>query len=252
MFDEILHSLRKTRLGSLDHGGVEQAGSAAALFAGYFDGITTVGEEFGGSHLGLGVMDNLAGEIVSIDGKTWAIPSSGVPRLTSYKEKIAFGVSAHGGMRHRLKIPAGVDTEGLTEAVDRALDELHADHEEIVAALRIQGTFTNVTLRTVHQPDFPGESLGEVIDDEIRFVFDRWEGTIIGFRYPDHSSGSTIPGLHLHGIDKHLQSGGHVRNATIAEVRAELWLDHLHIHDQSNHSDSTPIDFTRYEGKVPG
>lgn len=251
MLDEILGAIRKTKIGQLDYGHVDQAGTANALFAGHFEGVSTVDEEFSGSTLGLGVMDNLAGEIVSVDGKTWCVPSSGVPTIVDGNDKVAFGVSAHGGIRHRMTIPAGTTVEQITDFVDEALESLHADDEDVVAAIRIHGSFRDVLLRTVHTPDYPGESLGEVIDDEIRFSFDDWEGTLVGFRYPDGSSGSTIPGLHLHGISSDYQSGGHVRNVTTVTVSAEIWLDDLP--DQASlvqPSGQDPIDFDRYEGSV--
>lgn len=251
MFDEILYAIRKTKMGKLDHGLVEQAGSAGSLFAGHFEGISTVEEEFSGSILGLGVMGNLNGEVVSVNGETWAIPASGIPFLVAGNKKIAFGISAHGGIKHHFSIPAGSNLETLTVVIDKALESLHTQHEDIVAAIRIKGSFNDVVLRTVHQPDYLGEKLGEVIDDEIRFSFDNWEGTLVGFYYPDDSSGITIPGLHLHGIASNHKSGGHVRNATLLNVSAEIWLDDLSLHSAADtKSDADAIDFQKYEGSV--
>jgi Alpha-acetolactate decarboxylase len=86
-----------------------------------------------------------------------------------------------------------------------------------------------------------------------RFVlpFEQWRGTVVGFRYPDHSTGQTIPGLHLHGLGANLLSGGHVRNITVKEVTAELWVDELHITGSEDVPDAAgQVDFDRYEGPV--
>ena len=247
MRDNYLQALRRSRVTT--HGEVEQAGSASRLFAGHFEGVVTVENEFGSSRLGIGVMHDLDGEVVSINGTTYAIPPSGTPHEVDPSDTIAFGISAHGGRRHKLHIPPGADLEGIKEAIDLALAKLHEDHEQIVCAVSIEGLFSDVLLRTVHHPDFEGGSLGDIIDDEIRFAFEQWRGTVVGFRYPDHSTGQTIPGLHLHGLGADLLSGGHVRNLTAHEVTAELWVDELHIAASEETSDSGDlVDFDRYEG----
>ena len=250
MRDDHLTALRRSRVHTARHGEVEQAGSASQLFAGHFDGITTVEQEFGSSRLGIGVMHDLDGEVVSIDGTTWAIPPSGTPRVVEPSDTIAFGISAHGGSRHRLSIEPGADLDGIRQAIDIKLAQLHEDHEQIVCAVSIEGSFRDVLLRTVHHPDYEGESLGEIIDDEIRFGFDYWRGCVVGFRYPDQSNGQTIPGLHLHAIATDLLSGGHVRNIIAEEVTAELWADDLHITGDTDNGSGGEVDFERYEGPV--
>ena len=250
MRDDHLHALRRSRVHGPRHGEVEQAGTASQLFAGHFEGIATVEEEFGSSRLGIGVMHDLDGEVVSINGTTWAIPSSGTPQIVAPSDTIAFGISAHGGTRHELAIEPGADLEGIQQAIDKTLSALHEDHEHIVCAVSITGSFRDVLLRTVHHPDYEGETLGEIIDDEIRFFFNQWQGSVVGFRYPDHSTGQTIPGLHLHALAADLLSGGHVRNITTETVTAELWVDELHITGGDDPSPEAEVDFERYEGPV--
>ena len=251
MRDDELKALRRSRMSTPGHGAVEQAGSASQLFAGHFEGIVTVEEEFGSSRLGIGVMHDLDGEVVSLHGTTWAIPPSGIPQTVNASDTIAFGISAHGGRRHRFSIEPGADLQRIQEAIDSTLARLHENHEQTVCAVSIEGVFRDVLLRTVHHPDYEGETLGEIIEDEIRFTFSQWQGTVVGFRYPDYSSGQTIPGLHLHGLAADQLSGGHVRNITAQEVTAELWVDELHISGGDDISGpESQVDFDRYEGPV--
>ena len=251
MFDHILTAVKRSQLGALEHGRVNQSGSAQSLFSGNFDGVMSVEAEFGGTRLGIGVMDNLEGEVVSLKGQTWAVPSDGRPREVSGSETIAFGIAAHGGLRHSFHIPEDSEIEEVLAALDSTLSRHHIDHEHVVCALEIEGTFRDTVLMTVHRPDYAGESLGEIIDDEIRFSFPRWEGTVVGFRYPDTTTGLTIPGLHLHGISSDRTSGGHVRNLVTDTVTAHLWLDELVLPDEATEdAESSSIDFNRYEGPV--
>ena len=253
MLDDVLRRLRATRLGKIGHGKVDQTRTASALFGGNFSDTATVKHEFGHSILGLGVMDNLEGEIVSLDGETWRIPKDGTPLPVGGGETIAFGIAATGGLAHYLPLTPGLDMAGIVAALDSYLMTTHVDHEEVVCAIKVEATFTDVVLRTVGRPEYEGESLGDIIDDETRFAFDTWSGTLVGFRYPDATTGETIPGLHLHAISDDRTSGGHVRNITLStRAVAALWIDEFHLTRDT--SDATgpaaPVDFEALEGPV--
>jgi len=209
-------------------GEVSQTGSAGILFRGDYSAITTSGEEFGRSRLGIGVMHDLEGEIVSVKGTTWCIPVDGLPRELDPDEGIAFGIAAHGGVGHVVSIATGSSMEEILIAIDAYLESTHVNHEEVVCAIEIEGTFTDVILRTEAPPTYEHEPLGEVLEHETRFEFDVWDGTLVGFRFPDTTDGGLIPGLHLHAIGSDLLSGGHVRRVATATVAAKVWIDELH------------------------
>jgi len=232
MRDAILERVRNTFHLKHGRGIVEQSGEAGALFNGDFSSNTTAGAEFAGSRLGLGVMDGLNGEVVSVRGTTWRIPESGVPVEVSPSEGIAFGIAAHGGRKHQIVIPTGSDMTGILHAIDLYLAGNHVDHEDVVCAVEIVGVFNNVLLRTEAAPTFPEETLTQVLEHEIRFEFGEWRGTLVGFRFPDASDGQTIPGLHFHAISADQDSGGHVHEVVTNDVVATIWVDELHpVHD---------------------
>ncbi|MGA1345025.1 MAG: acetolactate decarboxylase [Ilumatobacteraceae bacterium] len=255
MHDSALRHAREVfhrRLGR--HGTVDQVRAAGQLFAGDYSSASTVGNEFGDSLLGLGVMEDLAGEVVSLGGRTWRVPPDGIPVPVDDAESVAFGIAAHGGRRHRVRVPKGVPVDGLLDVIDTYLERHHVDHEQVVCALRVRGTFSDVVLRTVCPPTFAGESLGQIIDDEVRFRFASWSGALVGFRFPDTTDGETIPGLHLHGISDDRDSGGHLRNMVSDEVVMDIWIDELHAVTDSGRAataaSTTHVDFARFEGPV--
>jgi len=259
--DAVLGHLRQTlhdRLaghGSVKdrHGEVDQSRTAGRLFAGDYSTSMTAGDEFGGSRLGLGVMHDLDGEVVSLRGRTWRVPADGVPREVDPTEGIAFGVAARGGREHSVAVPAGSDMEGIRAAIDSYLQATHEDPHEVVCAVEIEGDFVDVLLRTVAPPTRDHESLAEVIDDETRFHFPTWRGTLVGFRFPDDSDGQTIPGLHLHGIGQDERTGGHVRDVTARQVVARIWVDEFHPVSEApgvgvTAGSGAAVDFQRLEG----
>lgn len=229
MRDHVLERLRGSLgLSHAGRGEVSQTSGAGRLFQGDYSASTTVGDEFGRSRLGLGVMRDLEGEIVSVKGTTWCVPVDGQPREVDPSEGIAFGIAAHGGVKHVVPMTEGSIFEEILAGIDAYLESTHLDHEAVVCAIEIVGTFTDVMLRTVAPPTYLNESLMEVIEDETRFEFDVWSGTLVGFRFPDTSNGDLIPGLHLHAIAKDLLSGGHVRLARTDNVKVNVWVDELH------------------------
>lgn len=262
MHDHVLDRLRRTLHERLtphgtwldEHGEVDQSRTASRLFAGDYSTSATVGEEFGGSLLGLGVMHDLDGEVVSLRGRTWRVPVDGVPREVEASDGIAFGVAAHGGREHALTVPVGADMTGILAAVDAYLHATHEDPHEVVCAVELVGEFTGVILRTVAPPTHENEALAEVIDDETRYSFADWRGTLVGFRFPEDADSEVIPGLHLHGIGDDLRSGGHVREATTGEVVARIWVDDFHPLQGGDADGDTgaPIDFARLEGSASG
>ncbi|MBC48988.1 MAG: hypothetical protein CMF24_04605 [Ilumatobacter sp.] len=235
-------------------GAVEQARSAGRLFAGDFSQAATVGHHFGNSLLGLGVMHDILGEVVSLHGETWRVPMTGVPIPVDAEDGVAFAIAAHGGRRHRMRVPSGTKLESTQHVIDDYLARHHRDTHQVVCAIEMHGQFTDVVLRTVAPPQHHGETLGEIIDDEIRFAFPTWTGTMVGFRFPDTSKSETIPGLHLHGIADDRQSGGHLRSMVVDNVTTYLWIDELHpVHDDGPDGDidhADPVDFDRYEGPI--
>ncbi len=229
MLDDALEQAR-TRLHQLlsGHGAVDQSRAASRLFAGDFTSSATVGEEFGNSHLGLGVMQDIAGEVVSLHGGTWRIPADGTPQRAADMERLAFGIAAHGGRRHRLAIAPGANFAAVSRTIDRYLEVSQHVADEVICAVEITGTFHDVLLRTVAPPAFVGEDLASIIEHETRFSFAEWHGSAVGFRFPDLQSGITLPGLHLHAISSDERSGGHVRELTVQHVTANIWIDEFH------------------------
>jgi acetolactate decarboxylase len=208
-----------------DVGEVQQVRGAGQLFAGDFSSAATAGEEFAGSRLGLGVMHDLEGEVVSIRGETWRVPVDGRPIRVRPEEGIAFGIAAHGGREHKVPVAPGADLERLLSVIDDFLRAARIDDDHLICAVEVRGHFSAVTLRTVAPPTHDHETLGEIIDGETRFTFDDWHGTLVGFRFPDPTSDVVIPGLHLHGLSADASSGGHVRAATTVAVELRVWVD---------------------------
>ena len=210
------------------HGHIHQVDVITDLLHGHYDSVTTVGEVFSNTLLGLGVADRLDGEIVSVDGVTWRIPATGKPELAASELGLPFAVSAAGGTPFNMELPKGATFARIASLIEDVLLQAH-DSRHPIAALRIDGDFTDVLLRSEHRQEPPFAHLDQVLRNEVQFPFESWRGTLVGFSYPQTadpaSDGVTIAGLHLHAISRDRASGGHVHHATVAQATASIWLD---------------------------
>jgi acetolactate decarboxylase len=154
----------------------------------------------------------------------WRIPSDGRPVLAPGSLGLPFAVAASGGRAITADLPPGMVFEAITNTLDGISDLLRAE-STMVAALRIDGTFTDVLLRSEPRQDPPYQLLSHVLEHEVRFAFDRWQGTLVGFRFSDERDGTAIPGLHLHGVANDRTSGGHCHHATIEKATLTAWID---------------------------
>jgi hypothetical protein len=65
-------------------------------------------------------------------------------------------------------------------------------------------------VRSVPRQEPPYRPYAEICAaDEVRWNLAPFSGVFVGFRFPDLGSSSTIPGLHLHGLDEARTTGGH-------------------------------------------
>lgn len=216
-----------------DHGHIRQTEVLSDLFDGHFDAVTTVGEAFEeillGHGVGLGVAEAADGEIVAFDGEVWRIPMDGVPVPAEASLGLPFAIVADGGDPLIEELSVGLDFAGVTEHIDTLLRRLDRHDEHLVAAIRIDGTFSDVLMRSEPRQTPPYPKLTTVLEHESQFEFTEWSGTLVGFRFPDVNDGIVIPGLHLHGVSSDRLSGGHCHRATVIVASMSIWLDDVYV-----------------------
>jgi acetolactate decarboxylase len=83
-------------------------------------------------------------------------------------------------------------------------------------ALRLEGSFDLLTLRSVHRQTRPYPPLAEVAAHQNVFTLHNAEGTLVGFRFPDYTQGLEVPGYHLHFISADRTIGGHVLDSRLS------------------------------------
>jgi len=194
-----------------------QAGTIAALMDGRYDGDLSLGELLTRGDLGIGTIQHLDGELVIIDGDAWVVHGDGTVAAVAPSTKTPFAVvcNFHPAREHELSGPIGFTA--LTAAIDSI-----APPDEPVVAVRVDGDFRDLRLRSVHGQHPPYPPLREVVLHQSEWTVDHAHGSLVGFRFPDATSGIEVAGHHLHFLSDDRRIGGHVLDLIVTSAVARV------------------------------
>ena len=211
-----LHVRALDRAGFADAAAVEheafQVGTLDALMAGNYDGDTTIEQLLAHGDLGIGTVAALDGELVVVDGHAFAVDGGGVVHPVPPERTTPFAVVCP-----------------FSPLVERALvgpmslEQLHARIESLVpaglevVAVRVDGSFTDLRLRSVARQRPPYPPLTEVTAHQREWTVPHADGALVGFRFPELAAGLEVPGFHLHFLAGDRSTGGHVLDLSLTE-----------------------------------
>lgn len=182
-----------------------QLSLAHVLLDGAYDGVVPLSEVLDHGDHGLGTVDRLDGELVVVDGIPWQVDFTGTARILPPHTLCPFVVltTMQSPMRRRL-------TDCSRDDVLNHIDAMVGD-PGVIAAVRLEGTFRRVLVRSVPAQSPPYRPYAEVCaTDEVRWDLKDFAGVFVGFRFPElGAEGGAIGGLHLHGLDDARSTGGH-------------------------------------------
>lgn len=205
-----------------------QASTVAALLDGAYEGDVTFAELEERGDFGIGTLNGCDGEMIALEGSFLRADTSGRIEAVDPRSRTPFAVLTWFEAQHRIEIEAG---EGMGFDALCAEIDARVGHPEIVHAVRIDGRFARLHLRSVPRQKPPYRPLAEVLADQSVFDFAGLDGTLVGFRFPDLGLGVGIAGYHLHFLSADRTRGGHVldcRASGTLEARVDDLSD-LHV-----------------------
>jgi acetolactate decarboxylase len=186
-----------------------QVSTIEALLHGAYDGDVTVAELAGRGDLGLGTFNALDGELVLADGVLYRAAQDGSVHPAEPERRSPFALVTT--FRPGVEIYAGV-----AQDVDALLSQL-APQSPSCTAVRIEGRFEQVRLRSVGPQRKPYPPLTDVLAEQWVFDENDIEGVVVGFCFPVHEGRLNLPGRHLHFLSSDRTRGGHVLSCRPAE-----------------------------------
>ena len=188
-----------------------------ALLDGIYDGELTIGEILSKGNFGLGTFDGLDGEMLIIDGVCHQLTSDGKARVADLDQRTPFTVVTNFVPRIRVEAPRGMRRSELSSFIDSV-----EPSGNYFTAVKITGTFSHVSTRTVSKQSKPYPPMSEAVGDDAEHNFTDVRGIIGGFRTPAYAKGIGVPGCHVHFVDDDRTSGGHVLDYTVDDAVIEL------------------------------
>ncbi len=194
-----------------------QTSTVQALVDGAFDGDVTLGELLLHGDLGLGTLDGLDGELIVVDGEAFKAELDCTLTRPEKRTRTPYAVVVPFAPRRRVHIEGPIRARALEARLWEG-SEL-PDHAQ---AIRIDGTFARVSVRSVPRQSPPYPTLAEAIATQRVTELRDIPGTMVGFCFPDGLAGIEILGSHLHFACHQRQRGGHVLDYTVRDVTVHL------------------------------
>jgi acetolactate decarboxylase len=184
---------------------VHQIGTYDYLVSPNYDALAPIASASTGTTLGLGTFSHLDGELVLVGGQMYRIGTDGVPVLidgsqsTPFFESVRFVPSSSG------PVAPGTTCANLLAAVNSLIET-----DKGIVAVRVRGTFSDLTFRSVPAQAAPYLPLSQVVAKQTLFPLGERRAVLVGFRTGPDLAGTGAAGLHLHGIAADRKAGGHV------------------------------------------
>jgi acetolactate decarboxylase len=198
-------------------GTMVQVSTLTGLARGLFYPVTTVGWMKQNGNIGLGAFEGMDGELLIFDGKAYNAMYSGKVVAVEDNSPIVYGAIAQLSVDQTESLQNIASYTQLQKSLEQFLP-----NKNIFYVFKVQATFNYLKVRSTPKQQPPYTGLANVIKNQSIFEFKDIKGTLIGFWCPAYIQGVYAPGFHLHFISEDRQKGGHVLEANVADLTAQI------------------------------
>jgi acetolactate decarboxylase len=184
----------------------------AALADGDYSEGAPLREVLAGGDFGIGTFDRLDGEMIVLDGQMYQVLADRTVRPARLEGSTPFAAVTFFTEDGRLENLAAATLEDLDRQLDRQLPRRNAPY-----ALRIDGEFSALTLRSVPAQSPPFQPLVDVVKHQTTWHERNVRGTLVGLRCPAWIGTLNVSGYHWHFLSDDRKIGGHVLACDFAE-----------------------------------
>jgi acetolactate decarboxylase len=195
-------------------GRITQVSPINDLMIGRYDGVVPITELLRCGDFGLGTLDHLDGELIVLDGRAYQARGDGVVVEVAADRSTPFAIVTPFERDGGFPCP----TVGSLSDLDARLDDVLGQENNFLA-VRVDGRFAAITLRSVRRQEPPYRPLIEVLKGQSVWTHAEASGTLVGVRSPAWVGGLNVPGYHWHFLSDNRTVGGHVLDCRIHEGR---------------------------------
>ena len=197
-------------------GRITQVSVLNYLMIGRYDGVMPIPELLRCGDFGLGTLDHLDGELIVLDGRAYQVCGDGAVVEAGPDRSTPFAILTPFEPDGSLPCPRVDNLSNL----DARLDDTLGPKNNFLA-VRVDGRFAAITLRSVHRQEPPYRPLGEVVKGQSVWAHTEVSGTLVAIRSPAWVGGLTVPGYHWHFLSADRTVGGHVLDCRVREGRVQ-------------------------------
>lgn len=195
-----------------------QVSTLGALNVGVYQGASTLAELKQHGDFGLGTLEGLDGEMVILNGKAYQIKADGVAYPVADNAKTPFSAVTFFRKERSLRLTGKMTYEQLQQQINQRLPTSNLPY-----AIRVQGTFPYLKVRSVPKQTPPYAPLSDVVSQQQRiFELRNVRGTLVGFRLPEFLDNLNVIGYHFHFITEDHKAGGHLLEGEFFDPIADV------------------------------
>jgi acetolactate decarboxylase len=184
----------------------------SALAAGdYVDGFP-LRELLDDGDFGVGTFSRLDGEMIVLEGKIYQALADGTIRSADLDGATPFSAVTFFTEDGRLENLSAATLDDLDAQLDRELPRRNLPY-----AIRVDGHFEQLTLRSVPAQSPPFQPLVEAVKHQVTWQQKNIRGTLVGLRCPAWIGTLNVAGYHWHFISDDRKLGGHVLGCAFQE-----------------------------------
>ena len=198
---------------------IYQVSTLNSLLMGNYDGYESVEVLKSNGDLGIGTFDTLDGEMVMIDGKVYKVKSTGEVVEVEDTITVPFAAVTYFEQDSKTSLSGMASLDTLKVELDKLIVD-----KDMFYAIRIDGVFNNVKVRSVPKQEKPYPVLTEITKNQPVYEYSDVKGSLVGFWCPEYVGGANVPGYHLHFISEDRAQGGHLLDVSFdsADVSMDM------------------------------
>lgn len=196
---------------------VFQTAPFQSLSRGVYDGRFSFAALKEHGDFGLGTFNGLDGEMICVDNAFYQIRPDGKARPVADGALTPFAMVTFFDEDQRLEAVSSASLAELSRLIDR-----RRPTQNLFYALRIEGLFDYVKVRSVPAQKKPYRPLAAAVKEQSVFEYKNIAGTLVGFWAPALADKVSIPGYHFHFISAARDAGGHVLDLRFKALNIQL------------------------------
>jgi len=190
---------------------VTQVSTYPALEMGLYDGDVTYAELAQMGNFGIGTFDGMDGEMIALDGQFYQARSDGSVRRADNTLETPFATVTFFTAEQRLQTAEPLASYDQLKAYLATV----APPANRPYAIRLDGRFSYVKIRSVPRQNEPYPPLADVVAQQATWEWKDIRGTLVGYWFPEYLSALNAPGYHLHFISDDKQVAGHLLECSL-------------------------------------